>query len=158
MLARAAVFTLALLCAGAPAALASDRGAASPAPLADAVARAAKHAGADPINLWTLSQEPKRPRMLPVLYGTYATLHALDIVTTRRAIKAGAREVNPLMNSGHVGTMIAVKAATGVSTMYITEKMWKKNRAAAVILMAAINGATAAVVSHNFTTARNVRR
>jgi hypothetical protein len=59
------------------------------------------------------------------------------------------------MNSGHVGTMIAVKAATGVSTMYITEKMWKKNRAGAVILMAAINGATAAVVAHN---ARNVRR
>jgi hypothetical protein len=155
MLTRTALFTLALLFAGAPAARASDRDPASPAPLADAVARAAKDAGAGQINLWTLSQEPKRPRMLPVLYGTYATLQAFDIVTTRRAIKAGAREVNPLMNSGHVGTMIAVKAATGVSTMYITEKMWKKNRAGAVILMAAINGATAAVVAHN---ARNVRR
>ena len=34
--------------------------------------------------------------MLPVLYGSYGLLQAMDIVSTKRAIAAGAHEANPL--------------------------------------------------------------
>lgn len=131
-------------------ALASDNDPATKAaePIATAVTRAAKETEPT-VTLWTLSQTPKRPAALSALYGTYGALQALDIVSTRRAIASGARESNPLMNGGHVGTMIAVKAAAGASTIYFTEKLWKKNRIGAVIVMAALNGATAAIVARN---------
>jgi hypothetical protein len=48
-----------------------------------------------------------------------------------------------------------VKAAAGASTIYFAERMWKKNRLGAVIVMAALNGATAAIVTRN---QRNSRR
>ena len=120
------------------------------APLAEAIARAAKNADADAgVNLWSLSQSPRRPAMLSTLYGTYGALQALDVVTTRRALAAGAREQNPVMNNGNMATMIAVKAAAGVSTVYFTERLWKKNRAGAIVVMAALNGVSAAIVAHN---------
>ena len=156
MLRRLAV-TLMLLAGSATAAAASETGATAknPAPLAEAIANAAKTADASTMNLWTSAQSPRRPVALSALYGTYGTLQALDVVSTRRAIAAGARERNPLMQNGSLGAMIAVKAAAGASTIYFAERMWKKNRVGAVIVMAALNGATAAVVAHN---QRNARR
>jgi hypothetical protein len=123
-------------------------------PIRDAAAIAVTDAerGTD---LWTLSQTPKRPGLLTTLYGTYGTLQAMDIISTRRALSAGATEQNPLMKSGHMGAMVAVKAAAGVSTIYFAEKLWKKSRVRAIVVMAALNGAQAAVVAHNM---HNVRR
>lgn len=156
MLRRIAVVTLTLLAGSATAALAAEgEGAAKPAPIAAAIANAAKTTEASNANLWSITQSPRRPVALSALYGTYGTLQALDIVSTRRAIAAGATERNPLMNKGNVGSMIAVKAAAGASTIYFAERMWKKNRVGAVIVMAALNGATAAIVAHN---QRNARR
>lgn len=157
MLRRIAVVTLMLLAGPAAAAVASegDTAAKNPAPIASAIAHAAKTTDATPVNLWSMAQAPRRPVALSALYGTYGTLQALDVVTTRRAMAAGAQERNPLMKSGGIGTMIAVKAAAGASTIYFAERMWKKNRAGAVIVMAALNGATAAIVAHN---QRNSRR
>jgi len=100
-------------------------------------------------------QAPKRPITLTALYGTYVTIQALDVVSTHRAIANGAQERNPLMRGGSVGTMIAVKAATGAATIFFAERMWKKNRVGAVIVMAALNGASAAIVARN---QRNARR
>jgi hypothetical protein len=157
MLIRAAALTLAVLLTASATSFASDSETAAkptPAPLAGAVARAAKDAEPT-VTLWTLSQQPKRPSLLPVLYASYLTLQAADIVSTRKAISAGAQEANPLMGAGQMGTMIAAKAAAGASTMYFTEKLWKKNRMGAIVMMAALNGATAAIVAHN---TRNVRR
>jgi hypothetical protein len=48
-----------------------------------------------------------------------------------------------------MATTIAMKAASSVGTVYIAEKMWKKHRAGAIVLMAAMNGVSAAVVAHN---------
>lgn len=156
MLRRIAAVTLMLLAGPAAAAVASegDTAAKNPAPIASAIAHA-KTTDATPVNLWSMAQAPRRPVALSALYGTYGTLQALDVVTTRRAMAAGALERNPLMKSGGIGTMIAVKAAAGASTIYFAERMWKKNRAGAVIVMAALNGATAAIVAHN---QRNSRR
>jgi uncharacterized membrane protein len=117
-------------------------------PISAEVARAVGDANPT-VSLWTLSQSPHRPAAVGVLYGTYATLQALDVVSTRKALGAGGHELNPLMNRGNVGAMLAVKAAVGVSTIYFTEKLWKKNRAGAIAVMVALNGAQAAIVAHN---------
>jgi uncharacterized membrane protein len=122
-------------------------------PISTAVARAVRDVNPT-VSLWTLSQSPHRPVAVGVLYGTYATLQALDVVSTRKAIGAGAHELNPVMNGGNVGAMLAVKAAVGVSTIYFTEKLWKKNRAGAIAVMVALNGAQAAIVAHNASYAR----
>jgi len=103
----------------------------------------------------TPPQAPKRPVTLTALYGTYVTIQALDVVSTHRAIANGAQERNALMRGGSVGTMIAVKAASGAATIFFAERMWKKNRVGAVIVMAALNGASAAIVARN---QRNARR
>ena len=139
----------------ATAALASDGDAVAKGapPLASAVARAARDAAPD-VNQWMLPQAPRRPIALSALYGTYGTLQALDVVTTRRALGAGAREINPMMKGGTMAAMIAVKTVAGASTIYFTERLWKKNRVGAVIVMAALNGATAAIVARNHGNAR----
>jgi hypothetical protein len=155
MLTRAAALTLTVLLTASATSFASDSETAAKAtPIAGAIDRAAKDAEPT-VTLWTLSQQPKRPAVLPVLYASYLTLQAADIVSTRKALSAGAHEANPLMGAGQMGTMIIAKAAAGASTMYFTEKLWKKNRVGAIVVMAALNGATAAIVAHN---TRNFRR
>jgi len=101
------------------------------------------------VRLLALAREPKRPLALSVLYGSYATLQVLDIVSTRQVIAAGGYEANPLMRSGQLPRMIAVKAASAGLSIYLAERMWKKNRAGAIATMALANGLTAAIVAHN---------
>ena len=86
-------------------------------------------------------------------------MQAWDIYSTRTALKNGGRELNPLMKpvAGNSGTMIAVKAASTVSTIYFAEKLWRQNRVAAVVVVAAINGATAAISMHNARVPQNGR-
>ena len=155
MFRRIAGLTLLLLAGPAAAAIGAENETAtkSATPIAAAVARAAKDAEPS-VDLWTLSQTPRRPVTLAALYGTYGALQAMDVVTTRRAIAVGANERNPLMKNGNMAAMIAVKAAAGASTIYFTERLWKKNRVGAVIVMAALNGATAAIVANNHRHAR----
>jgi hypothetical protein len=96
----------------------------------------------------------KRPTPLPALYGGFATLQVLDVISTRKALAAGGHEANPLMRKGNLGTMIAIKAASASTTVYLAEKLWKRNRVAAVVVMAAVNGAGVAIVAHNSRVAR----
>jgi hypothetical protein len=98
----------------------------------------------------------RRPRALPALYATLGAMQALDIYSTRRALAAGATELNPVMRrpAGNVGAMMAVKALSTAGSIYFTERAWKKNRKGAVILMAVVNGVTAAVVANNLKHAR----
>jgi hypothetical protein len=110
----------------------------------------------------TVTESPgeiRRPRALPALYISFGAIQAWDIQTTRTALARGGRELNPLMThvSGSTARMIAVKAASTASTIYFAEKLWRKNRVAAVAVVAAINGATAAISLHNARVARNSR-
>jgi hypothetical protein len=134
---------------------AADRvGAASTtAPIAEAVTRAAKDVE-PPTTLWSLSQTPKRPALLPILYGTYAGLQVMDVVSTRKALAAGAHEANPVMSSKNMGGTIAIKTLSGALTYYAVEKTWKKHRAGAIVLMAVMNGTSAAIVARNNRNAR----
>jgi hypothetical protein len=55
---------------------------------------------------------------------------------------------------GNSGAMLAAKALSTVGSIYFTERMWKKNRKGAMILMAVINGATAAIAARNMKNGR----
>jgi len=96
-------------------------------------------------------RDPSRPGALPALYVSFAVVQALDVYTTVAAIGAGGREANPVVASvgGHPAGLIAFKAATTAGTVYAVERMWRKNRVGAVVLMVALNGVTAGVVAHN---------
>jgi len=98
--------------------------------------------------------ETKRPAALPALYAGLITANALDLYTTHKALGNGALEANPVMRV-EPPAQIAIKAATTATSILLAERMWKKNRKAAIVLMAVMNGATAAVVAHN---ARHARR
>jgi hypothetical protein len=100
--------------------------------------------------------EMKRPALLPAMYAGFVATQAWDIYTTSAALKNGARERNPIAASfaGNDAKMLGFKAATTATTIFFVERMWKRNRVGAVVLLAAVNGATAAVAMHN---ARNAR-
>jgi hypothetical protein len=107
---------------------------------------------------WTIDRPVSgRPAVLPVMYAALGGLQALDIYSTRRSISGGgAREINPLMKqaAGSSGVMLAAKALSTAGTIYFAERLWKKNRKGAMILMAAINGVTGAIAMRNMKHAR----
>jgi len=97
-----------------------------------------------------------RPAALLGLYASLGVLQVLDLYSTRRAVDAGARELNPVVGNAakNTGAMLAVKALSTAGSIYFTERAWKKNRKGAIVLMAIVNGVTAAVVANNM---KNVR-
>lgn len=105
---------------------------------------------------WTIDRRESRPGVLPALYASFAALQVYDIYSTRRALGAGAQEVNPLMRkaSGNSSAMLAAKMLSTAGTIYFTERAWKKNRKGAILMMAALNGATAMIAARNL---RNVK-
>ena len=52
---------------------------------------------------------------------------------------------------------MAIKAASTAGTVFFVERLWKQNKVAAVVVMAAINGGTAAVAMNNARIARRSR-
>jgi hypothetical protein len=50
----------------------------------------------------------------------------------------------------HPAAGLAVKAGATAATVYLTERLWRKNRVASIAVMAALNGAYAAIVAHNY--------
>jgi hypothetical protein len=98
----------------------------------------------------------RRPAALMPMYASLGVLQGLDVYMTSSAVQRGAVEVNPIMKpvAGSQVASLAVKAATTAASIYFTERAWKHNRKGAVILMAAINVATAVVVAHNTQVAR----
>ena len=117
----------------------------SATPFADAAATLAVPASI------AIDLNEKRPAILPTLYVTFAAMQALDIYSTTAALKAGARETNPLAAPfvGNPASMIGLKLMSTASTIYYAERMWKTNRTKAVVVLAAINGAMAMVSVHN---------
>lgn len=108
------------------------------------------------VETWMTDRRDSRPRALPVLYASFGAMQMLDVVSTRRALGAGAHEVNPVTrtSAGSSARMLAIKAGSTVGTIYFAERIWKKNRAGSIVMMAMINGATAAIAAHNFRNAK----
>jgi hypothetical protein len=98
----------------------------------------------------------KRPAALPALYATLGAMQAFDVYSTSAALKAGAKEANPMAApfAGNAGSMLGLKAATTAGTIFFAERMWKTNKVGAIVMMIAINGATAAVSMHNMRNAK----
>ncbi len=134
----------------------------SDAPIAGAMAAAPRSLAADTGDVPSLRRmaivppPTTRPMALIPMYASLAALQGFDIYTTSSSLKQGGVEANPLMKpmAGRNLASIAVKAAATAGSIYFTERAWKQNRKGAVILMTAINVATAAVVAHNTQVAR----
>jgi hypothetical protein len=128
-------------------ALAAEKDALAPATLATATSVAA------PIAIPHF-ETPRRPVALPSLYVSFAALQIVDARTTMGVLRRGASEANPLLSQPNQMGVWAVKAASTASTIYFVERIWKKNRVAAVLVMAGINGGYAAIAAHNTKQAR----
>jgi uncharacterized protein DUF5658 len=101
-----------------------------------------------------------RPTALVPLYASFVALQGFDILSTSKAVSVGAQEANPVMKpvAGKSMASLAVKAAATAGSIYFTERAWKQNRKGAVILMTALNVATAAIVAHNTQVAKQQAR
>lgn len=123
----------------------------TPAPLS-ASTEATAPAAAQPPAL--RAPRPSRPGVMIPLYASFAALQAADFHSTTTALARGAgREANPALSgiAGNRAAFAALKATSTVGIIWAGEKLWKKNRAAAVVMMAVANGVMAAVVGHNYT-------
>ena len=101
----------------------------------------------------------KRPALLPALYVTLGAMQAWDLASTAGAIRAGAHEANPAAAAFATSqkSMMGLKAVTTASTILFAERAWKKNKAAAVVMMVAVNGTMAAVAMNNMRNAQMAR-
>jgi Domain of unknown function (DUF5658) len=97
-----------------------------------------------------------RPNSLVPLYLSFAALQALDVHSTLGALNRGGVEANPLMQSvtGNPASLVAIKAAGTAGVLYTSERLWKKNPAAAIVFMVGANSAMAWVVQNNYRAAR----
>lgn len=96
----------------------------------------------------------QRPALLLPLYVTFAGLQAVDVHSTLSATGAGAREANPLMRSalGHPARLVLLKAGTGTAVVLLSERLWRRNRAAALVTMVVLNSAYVTIAAHNYRT------
>ena len=95
---------------------------------------------------------PQRPAALVPLYVSFAALQALDIHSTLRAPELGGREANPIVGGmlGSPAAFVAAKAGMTAAVYYASERLWKRNKAAALVTMIGLNCAYASIVAHNY--------
>lgn len=101
----------------------------------------------------------KRPAALAGLYVSLAGLQVYDAMSTARGLKQGAREANPVMQqAAHNPAMFwTIKAAATAVPMMLAEKMWKRNKVGAVVMMAVANSVAATVVANNARVVGNLK-
>ena len=51
---------------------------------------------------------------------------------------------------------LVVALGVGMSTIFFAERMWKKNKVGAIVMLAAVNGATAAISMQNMRNAKKL--
>jgi len=97
-----------------------------------------------------------RPSLLVPLYVAFGGLQVLDAHSTLNAVALGGRETNPLVRQalGNTAGMIAMKSGAAVGVVLLTERLWPRNRVAAVLTMIAINSAYVTIAAHNYRIAR----
>jgi hypothetical protein len=88
-----------------------------------------------------------RPPLLLPMYVSLVALQGADAALTVRGLELGLRERNPLMRGG-VG-MTVTKVLGTATVVFVTEKMWRRNRLAAIATIVAANVVSGAVVWHN---------
>jgi hypothetical protein len=91
----------------------------------------------------------RRPAALMPMYAAQGVLQGIDVLTTFRALDAGHQEGNPLLEHSNREAMVFAKVAVTSVNILAAEKLWKKNRTAAVVLMAVSNAMMVGVVGNN---------
>ena len=111
----------------------------------------AQDAGAAVVHLST-----ERPKALVPLYASFGVLQVMDMHSTWTALDSGSVEANPLLKgvAGNQLGLVAVKGAGAAAVIAVSERLYKKNRTAAVLLMVVSNSAMACVVEHNYRAVR----
>jgi len=97
---------------------------------------------------------PKRPALLIPLYVSQVALQGADLHSTFRALDRGHVEANPMFRDGDRSKMIGAKIAVATVPVLIAERLWKKNRAAAIAVMVTTNAALSLAVANNYRLAR----
>ena len=92
----------------------------------------------------------ERPAALMPLYLSQVALQGADLYTTRRALNDGHIEANPVFKNASFGTMVGAKVAATAASIYLSEKLWKRNRFAAIGVMVITNIGMSAVVANNY--------
>jgi hypothetical protein len=98
----------------------------------------------------------------PVLLSLHAATVAtqmLDVHSTMRAIKVGGVEANPVMGGlvNNRAAFIGVKAGISAGVIFVTQKVARDNKIAAIVASAAINSAFVMVARHNYRVAQGLR-
>jgi hypothetical protein len=103
------------------------------------------------ITLPPVATPEKRPAILPFLYLSLAGLQAYDVYSTRAGVARGGAELNPFVApvAGNTTGMIVMKAVSTATTIVMAERLWHRNKAAAILTMVAANGVMAVVAANN---------
>ena len=90
--------------------------------------------------------------LLVPLYVSFASLQMLDAHSTMRALRAGGVEQNPMMRglADKPAALVALKAGVAATTIALTDRMRRRNKVGAIVLMAALNSAYAVAVARNY--------
>lgn len=150
LLNRFIVFAVAVMCLAASARPAHAQSESRLVP-AEALVGQALNASACDTTVAPQASAPTRSLVLPALQVSFAALQVMDVVSTTRALNAGLVEGNAAMR-GIVDKPIALAAIKGgaaVATILITNRVARKNRAAAIATMIAVNTAYSVVVARN---------
>lgn len=105
-----------------------------------------------PLGIFLPPPELKRPRPLVSLYVSFAALQGLNAHSALPSLRGTAQEVNPVVATyGSTPVkMLAIKAGMTAGTIYLCEKLWRKNRVAALAVMIGLNSALAVATAHNY--------
>ena len=101
-----------------------------------------------------------RGPVLPSLYVSLIGLEAYDGYSTTRGLKHGALESNTFMRglAAKPAALWAVKGGATFVSIYMAERLWRKNRRGqAIALMVVTNGLMAAVAGNNASVLRAQR-
>jgi uncharacterized protein DUF5658 len=119
----------------------------------EGAARDAQTAAAAPATTdAAIAPRAERPAILIPLYTSFVTLQALDIHSTLRAPQFGGREANPIVGGmlGSPAAFVAAKIGMTAGIYLVSERLWKRNKAASIATMIALDSVYAGIVAHNY--------
>jgi hypothetical protein len=98
--------------------------------------------------------------VLAPLTLSFLALQLLDVHSTLMATERGARERNPLMApfADQPAALIGVKVGTAAAILYMSDRVGRTNRVAAIVMMAAFTSAYTTLVANNYRVAARLGR
>lgn len=96
--------------------------------------------------------EIKRPPALTALYVSFAGLEALNAHSAFPTFEGRARQTNPVLAefASSRAALVATKVGVTAATIYLSERLRKKNPKAVVWMMIGLNSALAVITAHNY--------